>query len=431
MTATDELTVTGGRPLRGRLRLPGDKGISHRALLFGAIAEGTSRVHGLAPGGDVASTRDALRALGVTIDAGGDDSITIEGHGFGGLRASSADLDCGNSGTTIRMLLGLLAGRAFTSVLTGDVSLSERPMLRVVEPLRALGAHIDGRDGGRLPPLTVQGGPLTGVDVTLTVASGQVKTALLLAGLQASGVTEVHEPAVSRDHTERMLDALGAPIERVDDRTVRVHAGAPQPFELDVPGDPSSAAFFVVGALITPGSELVVEDLLLNPGRIAFVELLQHMGASIDVREREARLGEPVGDLTVRASPLHGTTIVCSEAMIDEVPALAVAASFADGVTEFRGAAELRVKESDRIAVLEHELGELGVVAEGVADGLVVHGGRPRAGTLASHGDHRIAMAAAIAANAVGGESHVRGWESVSVSYPGFAADLATLTAGS
>ena len=431
MTATDELVITGGRPLRGRLQLPGDKGISHRALLFGAIADGSSQIHGIAPGDDVASTRDALRALGVAIDSGTDGSVTLDGHGFASLSAPRADLDCGNSGTTMRMLLGLLAGCPFTSVLTGDASLSERPMMRVVEPLRAMGAHIDGRDDGRLPPLTVQGGSLTGVGVTLTVASGQVKTALVLAGLQATGVTEVREPAVSRDHTERMLIALGAPIERIDDRTLRVRAGAPRPFELDVPGDPSSAAFFVVGALVTPGSELVLEGVLLNPGRIAFVDLLKSMGASIDVHEREMRLGEPVGDLTVRASPLHGTTIVCSEAMIDEVPALAVAASFAYGVTEFRGAAELRVKESDRIAVLERELGELGVGAEGAADGLVVRGGRPRAGTFESHGDHRIAMAAAIAASAVDGESRVHGWGSVSVSYPGFANDLASLTADS
>ncbi len=427
------VTVGGARPLRGRVRVPGCKGISHRALLFAAIAEGTSRITHLAPGADVRRTRRALGLLGVrTRRTGspddGDEALEVLGAGIDGLREPSGVIDCGNSATTARMLLGLLGGRSFLSVLDGDRSLVERPMTRIVQPMRALGAWIDGRDNASHLPLTVRGGPLRGARIELGVASGQVKTALVLAGLQASGTTEIVEPAPSRDHTERMLGALGAPIEVVDDRTVRVHAGAPRPFELDVPGDPSSAAFLLVGAAITPGSELVVEDLLLNPGRIAFLDSLARMGAEVLVETRGDRLGEPTGDVTVRSGPLSGTVVECHEAIIDEVPALAVAAAFADGVTEFRGAGEMRVKETDRIATLESELAKLGVAVEGTADGLVVHGGTPTAAHLTSHGDHRIALAAAIAGNAIDGSTTIDGFAAAEVSYPDFLHDLDRLT---
>jgi 3-phosphoshikimate 1-carboxyvinyltransferase len=426
MTPLDELVVRGPRALRGRLRVPGDKGVSHRALIAAALANGTSRIEHVASGDDVARTRAALAAVGVAIEASGD-GAKIDGAGIDALHPPTAPLDCGNSGTTMRMLAGLLAGRPFPSVLTGDDSLLRRPMGRVVQPLRRLGARIDGRDAGRRAPLTIQGAELNGARVELEAASGQVKTALLLAGLQATGTTEVVEPAPSRDHTERLLAALGVPLEQVDAVTVRVRAGAPRAFELDVPGDPSSAAFFVVAALIAPGSDVVLEDLLLNPGRIAFLEVLRDMGGAIDVDERGHRLGEPVGDVHVIASDLRATTIDCTEAIIDEVPALAIAAACAEGITAIRNASELRVKESDRIATLEHELTQLGVGTETTADGLVVHGGHLRPATLQSHGDHRVAMAAAIAANAAEGESRVRGWGSVQVSYPGFADDLAGL----
>jgi 3-phosphoshikimate 1-carboxyvinyltransferase len=260
------------------------------------------------------------------------------------------------------------------------------------------------------------------------VASGQVKTSLILAALQATGQTEIVEPAPSRDHTERMLVASGAPIDRIDDRSVRVTAGAPGPFDLDVPGDPSSAAFFVVAAVITPGSELLLEDVLLNPGRIAFVDVLQRMGAHIELHQHDTRLGEPVGDITVTSGPLGGTVVDCHEAIIDEVPALAVAAAFAAGVTEFRGAGEMRVKETDRIATLEQELSKLGVGVETRPDGMTVRGGAPRPATFDSHGDHRIALAAAIAASAIDGDSRIVGWDATAVSYPAFADDLARLT---
>ncbi len=423
-----ELALEGPAPLRGRLRPPGDKGISHRALLFAAMASGTSRLAHLADGDDVARTRAAVTALGVPVTGGDGEPVVVHGVGVDGLREPAHVLGCANSGTTMRMAVGLLAGRPFHAVLVGDDALSRRPMARVAAPVRAMGAHVDGRQGGDYAPLAVRGGALTGCRHELAGPSGQVKTALLLAGLQADGVTEIVEPAASRDHSERLLEALGVPLTRPDATTVRVRAGAPRPFELDVPGDASSAAFFVVAAAITAGSELVVEDVGLNPTRLGFVDTLAHMGADVTVDVRETRLGEPVGDLTVRAAPLHGTEVTVDEGFIDEVPALAVAAAFADGVTEFRGVGELRVKESDRLAALEQELTELGVGVEAGPDRLVVRGGAPHATTLKSHGDHRIAMAAAVAANAVAGGSTVRGWAAVAVSYPGFADDLAALT---
>jgi 3-phosphoshikimate 1-carboxyvinyltransferase len=430
----DELVLAGPRPLRGRLRVPGDKGMSHRALLFAAMADGRSRVSRLAGGEDVGRTRVALARMGVTVvvdaDSGSGVGVTVEGRGVDAFREPGAVVDCGNSGTSIRLLSGLLSGRPFLSILSGDESLVQRPMARVVEPLRAMGAHLDGRADGTLPPLVVRGGDLEGCDHHLRVASAQVKTALLLAGLQASGVTEVVEPAPSRDHTERMLGALGAPITRVDERTVRARAGAPRAFELAVPGDPSSAAFWVVAATITPGSELVVEDVALNPARIAFVDVLVRMGAEIEVVTTDTRLGEPVGEVRVRSAALHGTTVEGAEipGVIDEIPVLAVAAACAEGITEFRDAAELRVKESDRIATVSGLLTALGVGVESGADRLVVRGGRLQPGAVDSHGDHRIAMAGAVAAGVVAGETRVRGWRSVATSYPEFTTHLAALT---
>jgi 3-phosphoshikimate 1-carboxyvinyltransferase len=302
-------------------------------------------------------------------------------------------------------------------------------MARVAEPLRRMGARIDGRDDGRCAPITIRGGPLAGCRHELPVASAQVKSCLLLAGLQASGTTEVVSPALSRDHTERMLAAFGAPI-TVDGLAVRIVAGEPKPFELVVPGDPSSAAFFAVAATITPGSDIVLEDVALNPTRIAFVDVLRRMGADIDVVPQGERAGEPVGDLAVRAAPLHGTIVQGDEvpSLLDEVPALAIAAAFADGVTEFRDAAELVVKESDRIGTLDQELTQLGVGSETRPDGLVIRGGNPRPGLLKSHGDHRVAMAGAVAANALDGETTVRGWRATASSYPTFLDDLASLT---
>jgi len=421
-----ELTLTGPLPLRGRLRLPGDKGISHRALLFAALADGPCRIVGLADGDDVHRTCRALEQLGVRVRTS--EGAVVASGASGRLREPEQVVDCGNSGTTMRMLAGLVAAQPFQTVLTGDASLVTRPMARVVEPLRRMGAQIDGRDDGARAPLVVRGGPLDGARCELDVASGQVKTALVLAGLQAEGTTEVVEPHRSRDHTERLLGALGAPVEIVDDRTLRVRRATLPAFELDVPGDPSSAAFFAVGASVAPGSAIVLEGVSVNPGRVGFIDVLRRMGAAVEIRPTGDRLGEPVGDIEVTAAPLTGTTFSPEEGWIDEVPALAIAAAFADGVTEIHDAAELRVKESDRIGALAQELSQLGVRVEERPDGLRIHGGRPRAGLLKSHGDHRVAMAAAVAAIACDGESTVRGWQAVAASYPGFTDDLATLT---
>jgi len=428
VTVPAELAIAGPRPLRGKIRVPGDKGISHRALLFASMADGRSRIVGLAGGGDVARTRLLLRDVGVRLTIAGS-AVTVEGHAVDSLVEAGDVLDCGNSGTTIRTAAGLLAGRPHLSVLAGDASLMQRPMARVVEPLRALGAHVDARAGGTLPPLIVRGGDLVGVALETPVASAQVKTALVLAGLQAQGTTEITEPAPSRDHTERMLQALGAPVS-VDGCTLRVSAGAPSPFELDVPGDPSSAAFWIVGAVITPGSDIEVVGVSCNRTRIAFVDVLRRMGASIDVDVTGEQLGEPVGGIRVRSSTLHGTDIAGDEIPLvqDELPVLAVAAAFADGVTTISDAGELRVKESDRIATVEALLGAIGIGVESAPDALVVRGGRPRAARLSSHDDHRIAMAAAIAANAIDGESTIDGWKATAVSYPDFGDDLAILT---
>ncbi len=423
-----ELTVTGGRPLRGRLRLPGCKGISHRALLFAAIADGRSTIRGLADGADVAATASCLDALGVRLRQV-DSALTVRGNGLAGLREPAEVLDCANSGTTMRMLAGLLAGRDFLSVLVGDESLSQRPMRRVLDPLAAMGATVDGRDGGRLAPITVRGGGLRGVRHDLATASGQVKTALVLAGLQADGTTEVVEPAPSRDHTERMLGALGVPLDRTDARTVRVTAGEPRPFEIDVPGDPSSAAFFVVAACIVPGSDLTLAGVSLNPARISYIEILRSMGAVIDVTVTGDEIGEPVGDIHITASPLHGTDIAGDESIIDELPVLAIAAAFADGETVIHDAAELAVKESNRIGTVEQELTQLGIAVEARTDGWVIQGGAPTGADLKSHGDHRIAMAAAVAGLGASGATTVRGFAATAVSYPGFAADLESVLA--
>lgn len=423
-----ELVLAGPRPLRGTLRVPGDKSLSHRALLLAAVAEGRSTIRGLGGGADVARSRGLIESLGARIRERGDE-VRISGGGWDTLREPAEVIDCGNSGTTLRVGLGLVAGRPFHSVLGGDDSLSRRPMLRVVEPLRAMGATIDGREEGQFAPLAVRGGELAGTVHDLTVASAQVKTALLLAGLQASGETTIVSPVRSRDHTERMLGALDVPIED-EGETVRVRAASLPAFEFDVPGDPSSAAFFVVAALVTPGSELTIERVSLNPTRVAFLDVLARMGASIETEQTGESLGEPFGVIRVASSPLSGTVIEGDEVplVIDEIPVLAVAAAFAEGITEVRDAAELAVKETNRIGAVEQELSQLGVDVEARRDGLVIQGGRPEANRFKSHGDHRVAMAMAVAANACAGESQILGWRAVEVSYPGFDGDLSRAT---
>ena len=400
------LRVHSGAPLRGRVRVPGDKSISHRALLLAALAEGTSVVRGLATGDDVARTRAAVASLGAYVDA---DRIT---GGRDRLHEPEGVVDVGNSGTSIRLLAGLCAGFPWLTVLAGDESVAGRPMDRVAEPLRRMGATVDGRGGGRFPPLVVRGGALTGIDYSPPVSSAQVKSAVLLAGLSAEGETVVREPVPTRTHTEEMLAACGAHIE-VGDGRVAVRAAPLRPFELDVPGDPSAGAFWVVAACIVPGSDLVVENLYLGPARAGFLDVLVRMGADVTVSGNDVR---------ARYRPLRATEVGGAEipGLIDEIPVLAVAAAVADGTTVFRDAAELRVKESDRIATIASELGTLGARVEPRPDGLVVTGGPLRGCRVCSYGDHRVAMAMAVAGLAAIGETVVEGWEAVSTSYPGF-----------
>jgi 3-phosphoshikimate 1-carboxyvinyltransferase len=409
-------TVTGGRPLRGRIRVPGDKSISHRALILAALAEGTSVVRGLSDGDDVLRTRLALEALGATVDG---EKIT---GGRSRLHEPDDVLDMGNSGTGIRLLAGLCAGFPWLTVLTGDGSVRRRPMSRLAEPLRRMGAGVDGRDGGRLPPLTVRGGSLRGIDYELPVPSAQVKSAVLLAGLSAEGETVVRQPVVTRAHTEEMLAASGADVEvSGDGLVVRLRPSADlQSFELDVPGDPSQAAFWIVAGCVVAGSDVTVEDVYVGPARTGFLDVLERMGADVE------RLGERT--LRARDSPdLRGADVAPAEiaGLIDEIPVLAVAGALAGTDTVFRGAAELRVKESDRVATIIEGLGALGATVRYAEEDLVVTGGATLQGaTLRSHGDHRIAMALAVAALAGEGTTTIDGWDAVATSYPTFERDL-------
>lgn len=412
-------TVTGGRPLRGRVRVPGDKSISHRALILAALAEGTSVVRGLSDGDDVAGTRMALEAMGLTVEG---EKIT---GGRSRLHEPGDVLELGNSGTGIRLLAGVCAGLPWLTVLTGDSSIRRRPMSRVAGPLRLMGATVDGRDGGRLPPLVVRGGPLHGIEYDLPVPSAQVKSAVLLAGLSAEGDTVVRQPVVTRAHTEEMLAACGAPAEiSADGLVVRLRPPAAlQPFELDVPGDPSQAAFWVVAACIVPGSDVTVEDVYIGPARTGFLDVLHRMGADIE------RLGER--SIRARYSPdLGGTRVEAGEiaGLIDEIPVLAVAAAVAQGDTAFCDVSELRVKESDRVATIMDSLGALGATATYADEGLTVAGGASLHGAhVRSHGDHRIAMAMAVAGLASAGTTEIDGWQAVATSYPGFEGDLERL----
>ena len=419
-------TPRASKPLGGRVTVPGDKSISHRALLFGALASGGSRVGGLGRGADVATTARVLQELGVSL-TNTNGVVELEGSGWDGIGEPSAPLDCGNSGTTMRALTGVLAGARGAFVLTGDESLRRRPMLRIVAPLRQMGAAIDGRAFGDRAPLFVRGSELRGVDHMLNVASAQVKTALLLAGLRADGTTTVMEPGLSRDHTERMLAAAGAPVV-TGDAGISTQGGAElHSFELQVPGDPSAAAFLVVAALLLEGSDLTITDVGLNPTRIGFVEVLRAMGGAVGTEETERRMGEPVGTIDVQASPLTATTVAPDQVprLIDEVPVLAVAATQAEGVTTFEGVRELRVKESDRITAIADGLRKLGGRVEVGPDSLAVEGPTPlHGGVVDSYGDHRIAMSLAIAGLLTPEKVTVKGWSAVDVSWPDFLDDL-------
>ncbi len=459
MTGRIDYLVQPGGKLTGTLRVPGDKSISHRAVMFGALAEGTTRITGLLEGEDVLSTLGAFRAMGVLAKGPESGRLTIQGVGLRGLRPPAQPLDMGNSGTAMRLMAGLLAGQAFDTTLIGDASLSRRPMKRVSEPLNAMGAAIETGVGG-CPPLRVKGRQrLRGTHYVMPVASAQVKSALLLAGLYADGETCVTEPQPTRDHTERMLRGFGYDV------TVAVRAAEQGPAkwdatgespqgrrqlgvsgwhgtaeaagrkvcvrgggklaacDVDVPADISSAAFFLVGASIAPGSELVLEHVGINPTRTGVLDILRLMGADIALINTREVGGEPVADIRVRHAPLKGIEIPRElvPLAIDEFPVLFIAAAAAAGETVLTGAEELRVKESDRIAAMARGLKSLGVEAHETPDGIVIRGGALRGGAVDSHGDHRIAMSFSIAALVAEGAVTVRDCKNVDTSFPGFA----------
>ncbi len=464
----------GPAPDQVRLTVPGDKSISHRALLLGALAEGETVIHGLLRGEDVLRTAEALERMGVELaglaspegpnerlpEAGEvsgpsdgpqtgrmlpvpvaqsysapptqEGPVTIIGVGRQGLRAPGCPLDLGNSGTGLRLLMGVIAGQNFTATLTGDESLRRRPMGRVAEPLRQMGALVECSGARDTPPVTVHGGGLQAIHYHSPLASAQVKSAVLLAGLNAPGETAVTEPARSRDHTERMLRAFGAQVE-VDGLTVRLQ-GEPtlRGQEVTVPGDFSSAAFFLVAGCLLPDTAVTVDNVLLNPTRTGLLEALSRMGADFQLTKVTHTAGEPVGRLTARHAPLHGAEVggELIPALIDEVPLLALAATQAEGDTVIRDAAELRVKESDRLATTAEALGAFGAQVRITEDGLVISGPTPlHAAQVDSHGDHRIAMLAAIAALLTAGETRIHGAEYIATSFPGFAEKLGQLGA--
>ncbi|MFT6473692.1 MAG: 3-phosphoshikimate 1-carboxyvinyltransferase [Qipengyuania sp.] len=429
---------TPAGPLTGRIRVPGDKSISHRALMFGALAVGRSRISGLLEGEDVLATAAALRAMGAQIERDGDEWV-VDGVGVGGLLQPDAALEMGNSGTSTRLLLGLVASHAITAAFTGDASLSKRPMGRVIDPLSLMGASFTPSPGGTLPLMMEGIEPAVPIEYRLPVASAQVKSAVLLAGLNTPGITTVIEPVPTRDHTERMLRGFGAElsVEEADGaRIIRIHGPADlHPCDIEVPGDPSSAAFFAVAASIVPGSDLVIANVGLNPTRNGIFKVLEQMGARIDYQDARKVGGEPAADLRVRHAPLAGVTVdpAIAPRMIDEFPVLFVAAALAEGTTVTSGLEELRVKESDRLSAMAQALRAAGVTLEETDDGLIIEGtgGAPLAGggPVTTHLDHRIAMSMAIAGLASREGVGLDTVDPIATSFPGFVGLLADAAA--
>ena len=420
--------------LEGSLSLPGDKSISHRALIFNAMAQGKATIVNLSPGLDCQSTIRCLQGLGVQIQCGwgeAHDQVIVTGRGRSGFTEPEDVLDAGNSGTTVRLLTGLLAAQPFLSVLTGDDSLRRRPMGRIIKPLTLMGAHIWGRGGDTLAPLCIKGGPLQGIEYVLPVASAQLKSAILIAGLYAQGETVVVEPAPCRDHTERMLLAMGASI-TTEGQCIILTPGEDELHCVDVvvPGDISAAAFWLVAGAINPQAHITIHNVGINPTRAGVIQVLQAMGANLRVLNPRMVSGEPVADLEVASSQLRGVEIggEIIPRLIDELPVLAVAAALAQGTTVIRDAAEMRVKESDRIATTVEGLARLGAHIRATADGMIVHGVSHLTGaTCDSYGDHRLAMALAVAGLVARGETTVLQAEAADVSYPGFWSDLESL----
>lgn len=422
-----------GVALQGKLDIPGDKSISHRALMLGAIASGETRIQGLLLGEDPRSTARCLRAMGAEISELNTEAVTVRGIGLGNLQEPADVLDAGNSGTTIRLMLGLLAshpGRFFA--VTGDASLRSRPMSRVINPLQQMGAQIWGRQGNNLAPLAIQGQQLRPIHYHSPIASAQVKSCILLAGLMVEGETTVTEPALSRDHSERMLGAFGANL-RIDPETHSATVIGPAQLQgqsVVVPGDISSAAFWLVAGAIVPDSELLIENVGINPTRTGILDALEKMEADIYLENQRTIAGEPVADIRVRAGRLKGCQIggAIVPRLIDEIPILAVAAAFAEGTTTIKDAAELRVKESDRLAVMASQLTKMGAKITEYPDGLEITGGMPLVGTeVDSHTDHRIAMSLAVAALNATGTTTIHGAQAAAISYPDFLHKLQSL----
>lgn len=426
MTGIDEvLSVRPGGALRGTLRVPGDKSISHRAVMFGALADGVTEIRDCLLGEDVRATMAAFRAMGVRIDEVDDGRlIRVHGAGQGGLTPPAAVLDLGNSGTSIRLITGILAGAGIPATLTGDASLRRRPMKRVTEPLSSMGAKLGTAEGGTPPIVVEPGAPLHGIEFAMNVASAQVKSAVLLAGLNASGRTCVVEPAPTRDHTERMLRGFGVRVD-VDGPRVCIDGGQRlRGTSITVPADLSSAAFFIVGASIAPGSEVLLENVGVNPTRTGVLDILNRMGADIERRNERDVGGEPVADLRVRSARLRGIDVPADlvPLAIDEFPILFIAAACAEGVTRVRGADELRHKESDRIATMAKGLADAGIAVQTFDDGIEITGGRLAGTTVESHGDHRIAMSFAMAALRAAGPMRITGASTIATSFPSFVA---------
>ena len=414
--------VTQSSPLRGEITVPGDKSISHRSIMLGSLAQGSTVVRGFLHGEDNHSTLRAFRSMGIKIEEEENGVLVIAGKGLCGLQEPADVLDCGNSGTTIRLMSGLLAGQKFFSVVTGDRYLRKRPMKRVVTPLTLMGARIWGRGGGDLAPLAFQGGELSPIDYTSPIASAQVKSAILLAGLSCDGVTTVREPHLSRDHSERMLAYFGADIRPFAGGVSLVGRPQLEGREVVVPGDISSAAFFIVAALIVPGSELLIRNVGVNPTRSGIIDILRAMGGDIELLDERTVSGEPVADLLVRASSLHGIEIggAVVPRAIDEFPVISVAAACAAGTTIIRDAQELRVKETDRIAAMVAELSKLGATLAATTDGMIIEGGGLHGAAVDSSGDHRIAMSCAIAALQSGSTVTIHDTGCTATSFPNF-----------
>lgn len=416
-------------PLKGEVHIPGDKSISHRSVMFGSIAKGTTQISHFLQGADCLSTISCFQKMGVAIENNGD-SVIVRGNGLRGLKRPDTVLDCGNSGTTTRLISGILAAQDFDVTLTGDASIQKRPMKRIMDPLSLMGAQIESIGGNGCAPLSITGSPLKGIHYTSKVASAQVKSAILLAGLYAEGETSVTEPYVSRNHTELMLRHFGAQVNCSGTTAAVTPAKELQAAKVMVPGDISSAAYFIAGGLMTPGSELLIRNVGINPTRAGLLHVCREMGADLTLLNVQDQGAEPVADVLVRTSALHGTVIggAVIPTLIDELPMIAAMAAVAEGETVIRDAAELKVKESNRIEIMVRNLNAMGADVTETEDGMIIRGGRPLHGALVdSHMDHRIAMTFAVAALCAEGTTKIQDAECVNISYPGFYEDLKRL----